>query len=71
MDAIKQFIVDCIEQHRGDDLARAKLAVRGFSSQKMQEKIGQSDQTWQEILYDYQSRNDRCDEAIKFIKRLK
>ena len=65
----KTFIIDCINQHRCDDLARAKAAFRGLSPEEMQQKYGQSDQTRQEIVDGYAQREAQCDEAIAIVNK--
>jgi hypothetical protein len=54
----KKLLLRLIEQHRGDDLYRAKAAFRGLSPEQMQEQYGASGQTRQQILDDYQRRDD-------------
>lgn len=66
----KQFIIDCVNQHRSDDLIRAKVAFRNLSSERMQEQYGRSGQTRQQILDGYEEREQQCNSAIAELKRL-
>ncbi len=64
---MKEFIIDCIEEARGDDLIRAE---RSFSGLDMSKKHGESGQTRQSVLDGYIAHNDKCNEAIDFIDAL-
>ena len=61
---MKEFIIDCIERCRGDDLARARIAFRGLD---MSKQHGQSGCTRQAVLDGYITHNDKCNAAIDFI----
>ncbi len=61
---MKEFIIRCIEQARGDDLQRAKLSFRGLDMSGLH---GQSGRTRQSILDGYIAHNDKCNAAIDFI----
>lgn len=65
---MKDFIIECIEKARGDDLYRARRSFRGLSTTQMQEQHGQSGRTRQQILDDYQDRYDKCDAAIYLVR---
>lgn len=62
---VREFVLNCIERARGDDLARAKLSFKGLSAEQMQMEHGRSGQTKQEILDGYQAHSGLCDAAIK------
>jgi len=49
-ETIKEFILDCIRQRKGDDLYRAECAFRNNTDQEMQEEYGLSGKTRQQIL---------------------
>jgi len=66
---MKDFIIRCIEQHRGDDYYRAITAFMGRTAKQLQEPYGQSGQTCQTILDGYKQRGDKCDKAIAAIKK--
>ncbi len=63
----KQFIIQCIEQHRGDDLYRASCAFKNLTETEMDEEYGESGQTPRQIIEGYTNRSNKCDEAIKVI----
>ena len=60
----KEFIINCIEQARGDDLYRAEQSFLGLTVDEMAEEYGESGRTRRQILDDYQSHYDKCDAAI-------
>jgi len=62
--------IEAVYASRGDDFQRAKLAFRGLSKEEMQEQHGESGQTRQEILDGYRAYQDKCDEAIEYLKHL-
>jgi hypothetical protein len=64
------FIIDAIEQVRGNDLARAKKSFERFTPEQMEENYGQLDCTRSECLYIYERHNQKCDEAVAFMKNL-
>ncbi len=61
---MKKFIIDCIEQARGDDLQRAKLSFEGLD---MSLEHGQSGRSRQSVLDGYIAHDDKCNAAIDFI----
>lgn len=63
-DETKKFVLNCIEQHRGDDLVRAKMAFKDCTPEEMNQEHGESGQTRQQILDGYNKRNLQCDNAI-------
>jgi len=69
MDNIKQFIIQCIEQAKGDDYIRSKLAFSKYTSEEMQQQHGESGFTRQQILDQYKNHVDKCGLAINTVKR--
>jgi len=67
---MQKFIIDCIMQARGDDLLRAKTEFERFSFEDMNKEYYQCGQTPQQILDEYQTHSDRCDEAIDAVRNL-
>ena len=67
---VQKFVIQCISQARGDDLARAKMAFKGFNTEQMQQQHGQSGHTRKQVLDEYQSHSDMCDAAVRVCKRL-
>ena len=67
---VKEFVLDCIEQARGDDLARAKAAFRNYTPAQMNETYGLSNQTPQQLLDRYEAHNQKCDAARKTVNTL-
>ena len=63
-----EMAIDALKAQKGDDLARAKVAFRGFTEAQMQTEWGQSGRTCQQILDDYQKRADEIDSAIAELK---
>lgn len=66
----KQFIVSCIEQHRGDDFYRAGLEFRDCTPKEMSQPYGQSGQTRQQILDSYKEHERQCNEAVTELEML-
>ena len=65
---VKQFIIGCIENNRGDDLQRAKAAFRNFSAEEMKEEHGQSGRTRREILDEHWNHDKDCNAAISLVE---
>jgi len=61
---IQEFVINCIERARGDDLYRAKMAFRDMTPKQMQEQYGESRRTRQEVLDGHHDHYDKCDAAI-------
>lgn len=71
MDAkIKQFITQCIEQCRGDNLYRASHTFKNLTKVEMNEEYGESGQTPQQIIEGYTNHCNKCDEAIKAMSKI-
>ena len=64
---IKEFIIDCVEQARGDDFYRSQCAFQNCTPLEMDEQYGASGGTRQEIKDGYKAHEIRCDVAIKII----
>ncbi len=63
-------IINILNQARGDDLARARIAFRGLTEKEMQEKHGQSGRTRAEILAGYEQHNARLKHLIQEMELL-
>lgn len=64
---IKEFVIDCVEQSRGDDFYRSQCAFQNCTPLEMDEQYGASGSTRQEIKDGYKAHEDMCDAAIKII----
>lgn len=62
------FVIRCLENAKGDDLYRAKLAFKGMTPDQMQEQHGQSRKTRQEILNGYLEHEAKMINAIAWVK---
>lgn len=63
--------LDGLYMMRGDDLERAKAAFKYCTPKEMKQLYGQSGQTRQQILDEYQEHCDRVDEAVRWLKSVK
>jgi hypothetical protein len=70
MKTIPEFIIQCLENAKGDDSYRAKLAFKGMTHQQMQEKHGQSGKTRQQILDGYLAHDSFVEQAIEWVKAI-
>ena len=68
-ETVKEFVIDCIKQHRGDDLYRAQCAFGNCTPTEMNELYGESGQTRQQIIDGYKAHQQKCNEAIETVKR--
>jgi hypothetical protein len=66
---VKEFVIGCIQQRRGDDLYRAQCAFRNCTPAEMNELYGESGKTRQQIIDGYKAREQKCDAAIEAVKR--
>ncbi len=64
-----QTILRALQQYRGDDLERAKLAFRSYSPWQMTQPYGLSDKTPEQILLGYQEHVDEVEAAIRWVKQ--
>jgi hypothetical protein len=60
--------IQALEQMKGDDLARARLAFAVMSPLEMNMRYGMSSQTPKEILAGYETLNARIAAAIAWVK---
>lgn len=67
---VKEFVLDCIEQRRGDDLCRAQYTFRNCTPLEMDELYGESGQTRQQIIDGYKAHELKCDVARVAVKKL-
>jgi hypothetical protein len=65
---IQELILRALENYRGDDLFRAKLAFKGMTPEEMQGQHGQSGFTRQSILDGYVQRERDVDAAVRWVK---
>ena len=68
MNSHQELAIRALENMKGDDLYRAKRAFSGYTPKEMQEQHGQSGQTRQQILDEYEAQNRKVDEAIAWVK---
>lgn len=60
----KQTIIDALNNHRGDDLERARLSFGKMSAEELEKQHGQSGKTRGEILRGYEEHAAECDAAL-------
>ena len=60
------YIRRCIDNARGDDLERAKMAFGNLTDAQLDEEYGQSGETCREILEGYQRGADKNAAALDF-----
>jgi hypothetical protein len=68
MSDCKQFVVNVLEQMRGDDLQRARFRFRHYTEEQMNKPYGQSDRTPVEILAMYEAHETQVNAAIAWVK---
>lgn len=66
----QKLAIQAVEQMRGDDLYRARMAFRGLTSKQMDEQFGQSGKTRRQILSEYELYDAKCNAAIGWLKTL-
>jgi len=65
----KQLIIRALNNLKGDDLERARMAFRDYTPQKLNDTFyGDSGRTPAQIIKDYEERNALIDEAIEWVK---
>jgi len=64
----KELAIKALENMKGDDLYRTQMAFRGMTQKQMQEQYGESGKTRSQILSDYQTREDRVNAAIAWVR---
>lgn len=63
----KQIIIQALENMKGDDSFRARLAFRGMTVGQMNEQHGASGKTRAQILAEYEACDQRIDAAIAWV----
>ncbi len=66
----KARIIRLLENAKGDDLYRARLAFRGLSPEEMKKEYGKSGQSCQEILDEYEAHEAEINETIAWVRGL-
>lgn len=65
---VKSTLLSALEQYRGDDYERAKMAFRGYTAKEMQEYYnGKSGKTRQQILDIFAAHVKNCEEARDYV----
>jgi hypothetical protein len=64
----KQTALQALEQMKGDDSYRARIAFRGLNDKQMQEQHGQSGKTRAQILAEYEAHDQKVQAAIDWVK---
>lgn len=67
---IKETIIHALNNHRGDDLERAKSGFRGLPDSEMDKQYGQSGKTRRQMIAEYQQHVDRVEKAIREVEAL-
>lgn len=70
MTGLKAFTLRALENHRGDDLERARTAFRGLSAEDMDKEYGRSGKTRRQIIEGYERHAAEVDAAIAWVKSL-
>jgi hypothetical protein len=67
---IKDYIINALNCHRGDDLERAERVFSGLSKDALNKQYGYSGKTCQELLDSYRKYRIINDEALQAVKDL-
>ncbi len=70
MEEYRQMAIRALENLKGDDSYRAKMAFRNFTPEQMQQEHGLSGLTRQSILDGYLNSEAKIDKAIKWLKSI-
>ncbi len=70
MSEYKKMAIQALEDKKGDDTYRAKMAFRNCSPEQMKQEYGQSGETRQAILDSYIERDKRIDAAIAWVRSM-
>lgn len=70
MNEHQKLAILALEYMKGDDFYRIKRAFEIYSPEEMKKQHGASGQTREEILKEYESHEQRCIDAINWIKSL-
>lgn len=68
---IKEYVLQTLQNCRGDDLYRARSAFKNWPEEAMNRPYGQSDRTPKQILEAYEKAENKLNEAIKWVERVK
>ena len=68
MNEYKNLAIRALEQMRGDDLARARVAYKNMPPELMQKQCGLSGKTHAELLAEYESHESKINAAIQWVK---
>lgn len=68
MEEYRQMAIKALENQKGDDFYRAKMAFRNKTPEQMQQEYGQSGESCQSILDRVQMRDEKIDRAIAWLK---
>jgi hypothetical protein len=71
MNAHQTRIIELLQQSKGDDTARARVAFIRCTPDEMDEYPGMSGKTRREILADYEKHDAKIDAAIEWVKGVK
>ncbi len=63
-----QTCVQALEQMRGDDLYRARLAFKGMTEHQMQQLHGASGKTRAQVLAGYEAHDAKIGAALKWLE---
>lgn len=66
-----ELAIRALENMRGDNLERAKLAFRNCSPEQMNQDYGESGRTRNEIINGYYEKATEINEAIEWVKKVK
>lgn len=68
MNEHQQLAIKALEQMRGDDLVRARLAFRGMTAEQMKQEYGRSGQSCAQILAGYEAHDAKVHAAIAWVR---
>ena len=63
--------IDSLNCSRSDSLARARAAFKSMSAEEMKKEHGQSGMTRAEILKIYESHEQKINDAIQYLEKMK
>ena len=68
MNEHKKLAIFALENLKGDDHIRARLAFKGYSPEQMKKEYGRSGETCEDILNGYEKRVSKIDAAINWLQ---
>ena len=68
MEEYRQMAIKALENQKGDDSYRAKMAFKNKTPEQMQQQYGQSGETCRSILDGYLQRDEKIDRAIACLR---